>query len=455
MTRDDEDDIKRWYYSVKRKPLLLRGARQVGKSTLVRRFAEKEGLVLNEINLERNMRLSKVFASLDIARILEELSVIAGRNVGEDGSLLFLDEIQAVPEAIAALRYFYEDRPDLAVVSAGSLLEFALTSRNLSMPVGRVQYHYLGPMSFDEFLEEVDSGLLQYCQDAVERMSIPETAHELLCRRLRQYMFTGGMPEAVKAFSSEGITSVQPVHRTLIETYEDDFAKYAHGADLGLMQSVFRNLPPQSCAKVKYVNYSREVPSRNVKSILSMFLKARLCADVRACACDGVPLFTGTEESTWKQLFLDVGLMNYACGVDWRSLAEIDDVRFVNEGQMAEQFIGQHLLYRNGGLSRPELAYWLREGRMNNAEVDFVVSSGHEIMPIEVKAGKSGSLKSLREFVIAKNINTAYRFDCNPPGEQSVIVERNGVRTSYKLVSLPMYAIGTFCRKYFRQTSGE
>ena len=442
MKRYAENDIQSWLKDRNRKPLVLRGARQVGKSTLVRQFATAAGLTLHEINLERHLNLAKVFSSFDMPRILEELGVIVGHAVDRNGGLLFLDEIQSVPEALVALRYFHEDRPDIPVIAAGSLLEFALTNRKLSMPVGRISYMYLGPMTFDEFLEEVEPTLLPYCRGAVETGHVPDEAHERLRRRVRQYMFVGGMPEAVKTYSSEGLAAVPAVQRSLMETYEDDFTKYAHGMDLALMQEIFRNLSPQVCNKVKYVNFSREVPSREVKAVLNLFRKARVCNAVRASACDGVPLFADTEEGVWKELFLDVGLMNHACGIDWRMLEAMDGTRFINEGMMAEQFIGQHLLYREGCLTKPQLAYWLREGGKGNAEVDFVVSSGSQIYPIEVKAGKCGSLKSLRELILAKRFAKAIRFDDNLPGRQRVSIDNRGETVEYELLSLPLYAVG-------------
>ena len=442
MKRYAEKEMMSWFKAKTRKPLVLRGARQVGKSTLVRQFAAAAGLTLNEINLERHMNLARTFASFDIPRILEELGVIVGHSVDQKDSLLFLDEIQGVPEALAALRYFHEDRPDIPVVAAGSLLEFALSRRKLSMPVGRIVYLYLGPMTFDEFLEEIEPGLLPYCKMAAVEGRIPEEAHERLRRRVRQYMFVGGMPEAVRTFSQEGLAEVSAVQRSLLETYEDDFAKYAQGIDLALMQEIFRNLSPQVCAKVKYVNFSREVPSREVKAVLSLFRKARVCSAVQASACDGVPLFADTEEGAWKELFLDVGLMNHACGVNWQMLERMDGTRFVNEGAMAEQFVGQHLLYREGCLANPRLAYWLREGVKKNAEVDFVISSGKTIYPVEVKAGKGGSLKSLRELILAKRFGKAFRFDDNPPGRQTIAMNAGGEVVEYELISLPLYAIG-------------
>lgn len=441
MYRNAENDMISWFSSSRRKPLVLRGARQVGKSTLVRQFAATQKLVLNEINIERHLNLAKIFRSLDIPRILEELSVLVGRSVDEPDSLLFLDEIQAVPEALVALRYLYEDRPDLPVVAAGSLLEFALDAKRLSMPVGRVTYMYLGPMGFDEFLREVEPDLVAYCRQAAIERSVPEMAHERLKRRLRQFMFVGGMPEAVLAYSQEGLTAMSEVQRMILESYEDDFAKYAHGIDLALMQEIFRNLASQACKKVKYVNFSREVGSREVKAVLNLFRKARVCADVRASKCDGLPLYAETEEGAWKCLFMDVGLMIRSCGVVWQMLERMDDIRFVNEGTLAEQFVGQHLLYASGCLEKPRLAYWLREGGKNNAEVDFVLAHEGEILPIEVKAGAAGSLKSLRELILAKRFPRAIRFDLNRPTSQVVPLTTDAGTVTYTLDSLPLYAV--------------
>lgn len=439
MKRDAEKEMLSWFEMARRKPLVLRGARQVGKSTLVRQFAASQGLVLNEVNLERHLNLARVFATTDIPRILDELDVIVGRKIDQPNSLLFLDEIQAVPEAIAALRYFYEDRPHLPVVSAGSLLEFALDAKRLSMPVGRVTYMYLGPMTFCEFLAETAPDLIPYARQAAAGEPVPQTAHEKLTASMRRYLFVGGMPEAVLAYVESGLTAVSEVQRMILESYEDDFAKYAHGMDLALMQEIFRNLSPQACKKVKYVNFSREVGSRAVKGVLNLFLKSRVLTRVRASACTGLPLYADTEEGVWKGLFLDVGLMNRACGVDWRMLERMDDVKFVNEGAMAEQYIGQQLLSRNGCLERPMLAYWLREGGKNNAEVDFVVSYGDEIIPIEVKAGAAGSLKSLRELLCARGYAKAIRFDMNPPSRQIVKMTGTGIASEYTLISRPLY----------------
>ncbi|MFO8113063.1 MAG: ATP-binding protein, partial [Desulfosalsimonadaceae bacterium] len=441
-----------WYHKKRRKPLVLRGARQVGKSTLVREFAKKNRLLLNEINLEQHLYLDKTFKSLDLDIILRELDALVGRNINTPGSILFLDEIQATPRAIAALRYFYENRPDIPVISAGSLLEFALADTPFSMPVGRIEYYHLGPMTFSEFLNAVEPGLSSYLSDFHigfhHTQPIPETAHRKLIKRQREYLFVGGMPEAVNTFTEENsLTEVTAVHRSIAETYQDDFSKYARQKDLALMQIVFRQIPRIIGQKVKYSNISRENKSREVKAVIDLLVKARICHQVFHSHCSGVPLTADINENVYKLIFMDVGMAAWLAGTDWIAMQALDGQALVNEGKFAEQFIGQHLL---NPFAPPRLTYWLREAKSANAEVDYVTTSGNEIVPIEVKAGKSGALKSLQQIAANKKISLCVRFDLNPPTIQDVAyttrVSGGSVEVAYTLLSLPLYLVGELPR---------
>jgi predicted AAA+ superfamily ATPase len=281
LERSAEKYLNSWYQKGRRKPLVLRGARQVGKSTLVRQFARNNGLVLNEINLEQNLYLDNIFKTLDMDSIIRELDALVGRNIQATGSVLFLDEIQATPYAIQALRYFYENKPDLPIISAGSLLEFALADHHFSMPVGRIEYYHLGPMTFSEFLSAVEPGLNQYLSGFHIDKTIPLTAHQKLIKRQREYLLVGGMPEAVSAFAEENsLTEVTAVHRSITGTYQDDFSKYAKHKDLALMQKVFRQIPRIIGQKIKYSNISKEDKSRDVKAAIDLLVKARVCHQV-------------------------------------------------------------------------------------------------------------------------------------------------------------------------------
>ena len=443
LNRYSETFLDAWYRKKYRKPLVIRGARQVGKSTLVRRFARNNGLILSEINLEQHLYLDKIFKTLDMDAIMKELDALVGQKILSPGTVLFLDEIQATPHAIQSLRYFYENKPELPVISAGSLLEFALADLHFSMPVGRIEYHHLGPMTFGEFLAAVEPGLTSYCSDFHIHQPIPMTAHRKLITRQREYLFVGGMPEAVQIFADTGaLSEVTAVHRSIAETYQDDFSKYAKQKDLALMQKVFRQIPRIIGQKVKYSNISKEDRSRDVKSVIDLLVKARVCHQVFHNHCSGVPLLADINENVYKMLFMDVGMAAYLTGLDWIAQQALDKNALVNEGKLAEQFVGQHLL---SSFEPPRLIYWLREAKSANAEVDFVTASGNQVTPIEVKAGKSGSLKSLQQFALTKKAALCVRFDLNPPDIGQITnaarMARGSVPVTYTLLSLPLYLV--------------
>ena len=437
MKRFADDRLKKWIVSSRRKPILLRGARQVGKSTLVHNFAKSHNLILNEINLERRKDLASTFATLNPSIICERLSAILGRDIKAANSILFIDEIQAVPEAIASLRYFYEEMPELPVLAAGSLLEFALAKHSFSMPVGRIEYLHLGPMDFREFAEEVNPYLAS-CLD-MEIIKSPKGAliHDEMMKLLRTYLFVGGMPECVLAYAeTKSHQEAAAVQEQILGTYIDDFAKYANGRDLADMQGIFRRISANVGKKVKYVNFDRDMKSRDVKSVLELFAKAKIIAQVFNTDANGIPIGAEEDRDVWKPLFLDVGLMNHANGLRESFFNEISDADLVNEGAIAEQFVGQQLLYRKGNGELPTLHYWLREGAKNNAEVDYVIEDGMNVLPVEVKSGKSGSLRALREIMISKGLKRAVRFDANIASVQKIVSDEG----SYEIENRPLYS---------------
>ncbi len=444
MHRLSEAYLEKWLSRKRRKPLILRGARQVGKSTLVRRFAEQNGLALREINLERHLYLDDLFKTLDMESILQEIEAVIGADIRGPDALLFLDEIQATPHALQALRYFYEERPEIRVIAAGSLLEFALSDHHFSMPVGRIEYLHLGPMTFKEFLHAVEPSLEPQITGYSIGKRFSKAAHEKLKKRQREYFFVGGMPEAVLVFKETGsLTEVSEVHRSISETYQDDFSKYAAHKELALMQKVFRYLPLTLGKKIKYSNISAEHRSKEIKDVIDLLAKARICHRVYHSHCSGVPLHADISEKVYKLIFMDIGIANHICGNDWLYISSFLEHELVNEGAIAEQFIGQHLAAVPN--QAPRVCYWVREEKSANAEVDYVTSQGNLILPIEVKAGKSGSLKSLHQFVLRKNTDIAVRFDLNRPGLQNVehaAARRGGISTAeFRLLSLPLYMV--------------
>ena len=456
MYRHQSATLRDWLGSARRKPLVIRGARQVGKSTLVELFSEAAGRDLVTVNLERHADLAAAFARSrqtghDPSALIDLIETVTGRALSNRG-VLFLDEIQAAPEAFASLRYFLEDMPELPLVAAGSLMELMLAEHTFSMPVGRIDYLNLGPMTFTEFLRAIGRDRLADAIEAFEwpasdvRPGIDPVIHERLLNSLRLFCFVGGMPEAVKVYAeSASLREVSGVHTGIIDTYRDDFPKYAARRDLTRMLRVFNFAARHAGRKVKYSNVSADDRSATIRRDIDLLAMARVIARVTHSHCSGLPLQSETRDSVYKLVFLDVGLMNAVCGLDWQEIAEGTDVELVNGGAVAEQFVGQHLQYLLAARPNRELTYWLREGRSVNAEVDYVAEFGGRIVPIEVKAGRAGVLKSLHQFVAEKGSPLAVRFDANPPALQTVNAEvrraSGAYRARYRLLSLPLYLV--------------
>ena len=452
MYRHRLHDLREWLHRGRRKPLVLRGARQVGKSTLVGLACEAESdRDLLTVNLERHPHLADTFAGNDPATVLHVIEAVSDRSLSER-TVLFLDEIQAAPSAFISLRYFLEEMPELPIVAAGSLMEFMLSEHTFSMPVGRIEYLDLGPMTFTEFLRAVGQERLARQIETFEWTSAdappaPHAAiHQRLLELLRLYHFIGGMPEAVSVYAeSRDLRAVSTVHAAIIDTWRDDFPKYAARRDLTRMLRVFNFAARQTGRKVKYSNISPDDQSATIQRDIELLAMARVIAKVTHSQCSGLPLQAELKDKVFKLIFLDIGLMNAICGLGWPTISAQTDTQLVNAGPGAEQFIGQHLQFLLAGRPNRELTYWLREGRANNAEVDYVCELGGRIVPIEVKAGRTGTLKSLHQFVAEKRVPVAVRFDAEPPAVHDVDAEvRRGhgsERVRYRLVSLPLYLV--------------
>ena len=452
MHRHRLEDMQEWLQRPGRKPLILRGARQVGKSTLVRLFCDAAAdRDLLTVNLERHPDLAETFTRNDPATVLDAIEAISDRSRSER-TILFLDEIQAVPSAFAALRYFFEEMPALPIVAAGSLMEFMLSNHSFSMPVGRIRYLDLGPMTFTEFLRAVGRSGLAREIETFDWTTGPEppapqpVVHRRLLELLRLYHFVGGMPEAVRTYAgSASLRAVGAVHASIIDTWRDDFPKYASRRDLTRMLRVFNFAARHAGRKVKYSNVSPDDQSATIRRDMDLLAMARVIAKVTHSQCSGLPLQADLKAKVFKLIFLDVGLMNAVCGLGWQTIAGQTETQLVNAGPGAEQFIGQHLQFLLADRPNRELTYWLREGRSNNAEVDYVCELGGRIVPIEVKAGRTGTLKSMHQFVAEKRVPFAVRFDADLPALHTVEAEvrhaRGSERIRYPLLSLPLYLV--------------
>jgi len=444
MYRFAEDHLKKWKTRSNRKPLVIRGARQVGKTHLVRTFAESAFDNIIEINLDQDSDASSCFDKAEPKDIIQLLEVKYGESIIPGSTLLFIDEIQVAPELLAKLRYFYEKLPELHLIAAGSLLDFALEQHEFSMPVGRIEYLFLGPMTFFEFLLATENKKsYEFLSNYKTGELIPETLHKKFNDFVKAYIVVGGMPESIHLYAqSKSFRECDMAKQTILATYKDDFSNYGKKVNLQTLLTVFHALPRVVGQKLKYVNISRDIRSADLQKALHLLTLARVCYPIHHTACNGIPLGAEVNPRILKPIFLDVGLLLTACGLTMADIVEANDLMLVNSGQVCEQFVGQHLLYQQEPYIEPQLFYWLREKATSNAKVDYVISRGEKIIPVEVKAGKTGSLRSLHQFSIEKQINTAVRLCTAPP----FVVEAegkmpNGDSYKYRVVSLPFYLV--------------
>jgi len=453
MKRLAIDYLRSWKTNSRRKPLVIRGARQVGKSYLVEAFSAQYFDNLVEINFEVSDAAS-LFSDKTPKKIVPRLELLTGCKIIPGKTLLFLDEIQMAPEVFACLRYFHEQMPDLHIIAAGSLLEFVLDQHDFSMPVGRIEYLHLGPMTYEEFLTASGkSHLSEFLGNYHINMDIPNPIHEQLLDALREFLVIGGMPEVIQTFIDTGsFLECDKAKQAILSTYTDDFSKYGKHVNVQRLQQVFQRLPQLAGRKFKHSHVDPEAQARDIGKALRLLCLARVAYKVHQSACNGVPLGAEKNERNFKTLFLDVGLLSRACGLSMLEFKNANDIMLINSGAISEQFIGQHLLYSRELFDEPELYYWSREKRSSSAEVDYVVSLGPKIIPVEVKAGKTGRLKSLHAFLRAKKTGFGLRLNCVQPSclrtETSL---PTGETMPYTLLSLPLYLVGQ-ARRLCRET---
>ena len=442
MERKAQEYLLEWKGSAGRKPLVMRGARQVGKTHLARHFGKGHFRNVVEFNFDQHPRLERLFESGNAREILELAGLEKGQVPVPGETLLFLDEIQAAPEVLPKLRYFYEELPGLHVIAAGSLLEFSRTDQPAPIPAGRIEYLHLGPVSFEEFLVEVDPAgkkLLEFLEGFEFPKGLPQSVHEKLDRRYLEYLLTGGLPKIVQGFANGGTwAGVAKTQDSLLETYQDDFAKYRGRVDNLRLRKVFHALPGMIGSKLKYAQIDREETARDLRRCVDLLELARVITRVKHSAANAVPLGAETKDRDYKPLFIDVGLVSRTLGLTANQLLPHPENLPARAGLLAEQFIGQHLLYSGPGHKLPELYYWRRQAKSANAELDYLYALDDLVVPIEVKSGKTGTLRSLHQFLAEKHSPLAVRFNRAPP---SLCTIPSGPG-SCQLLSLPGYFVG-------------
>jgi predicted AAA+ superfamily ATPase len=444
MKRQPIEKMKEWLGSSVRKPLILRGARQVGKTWLVRALAADSGMQLTEVNFEKRPDFEVHFKSNDPKTILLNLESIFNQKIIPGKAILFLDEIQAAPELIAKLRWFYEEMPELAVIAAGSLLEFVLEKHTFSMPVGRINYFYVEPMGFEEFLlAKNEIHLLEAIKNTTVKNPFNEGIHNKANQLFREFVMVGGMPEAVSTWiNTHSLGSLSAVQQNLIQTYQDDFAKYTGRLSIHSLDDVLRAVPAQLAQKFMYAKVNSTSNHASIKSAVDLLSKSRLCHKIYGTAGNGIPIGAELNEKIFKMILIDVGLVSSMLDLRLHQFETIQDILLINKGALAEQVAGQLLRLLSPYYIDPKLFYWSRESKGSSAEIDYLIQSNAELIPIEVKAGGEGKLRSLHQFMHEKRWKKAIRIYSGPLQQSKINIKTpQGYPVAYELLSLPFYLI--------------
>ena len=424
--------LQEWRESPVRKPLVLRGARQVGKTIAVRMFSESYDL-FSELNLEIAENAALFRQGLRPREILQAIRLKQRVPASDTGSwLLFLDEIQACPEAVAQLRYFYEEVPDLHLIAAGSLLEVALQREHISFPVGRVEFRYLHPMCFEEFLGAIAG---QEIVDVFRQVPSPTYAQEELFKLYHQYALIGGMPEAVAEYArTRDVVAVNRIYENLFAAYIDDIPKYARNESMArMLRFCLKMAPLEAGRRIRFAGFGESSHgSREVGEALRTLEQVMLVSLLYPTVSLSLPLIPNTRKSPRLQC-LDTGLVHYVCGVQ-HALIGIDDLSANFRGGLLEQLTGQELMASRNDIRKVPL-FWVREKTQSQAEVDFLEFNGSLPLPVEVKSGAAGKLRSLNRFMemtpSAKIAVRLYR--------GSFLQQKAGSETKFRLLNLPYY----------------
>ncbi|MEA3391773.1 MAG: ATP-binding protein [Candidatus Marinimicrobia bacterium] len=430
IQRNIYNTLMKWENDTTRKPILLRGARQIGKTFIVEHFAKNEFLNSITINFERNPEFKDVFTINDPVKIIEQIELLTKEKISLGKTLLFLDEIQECPQAIVTLRYFYEEIPTLHIIGAGSLLEFTLLAENFSLPVGRIQYVYMYPLSFSEFLVALGYKQLQAYVSNEENLSkISDSLHDKLLEQLRLYFILGGMPEVVSAYiKNKSIIACQKIQRSIVDTYQDDFSKYASQIKFKHLKKIFSAVPAMVGNKFVYSKVDPDTKSRELKDAMNLLETAGIIYRARKTSGAGIPLESHAIDRYFKVLFLDIGLMQSINGMG-SEIVLGENLTDIYKGALAEQFVGQELLAYSSPYHKENLYYWTRDQKNSSAEIDYLIQKYSRVVPIEVKSGSTGRMKSMILYKEAYHPEQAIKISQAPYNDQQEILE------------LPLYAI--------------
>jgi len=410
MDRIISDQLLSWKEKPNRKVLLLRGARQVGKTYSVRELGKSFKYYL-EVNFESDRTVHDFFQKdLDPRKIIENLSAYYATPIVEGETLLFFDEIQTCVPAISSLRFFYEKLPKLHLLAAGSLIEFALNEIP-SFGVGRIESLFMFPLSFDEFLMATgEHNLLMLRKKASPEKPLLEPIHNKLIDLLKRFLLIGGMPEVVKTYiETSDLLRVQEILDQFIVSMNEDFAKYKKKLPASLLRAMFEGVVYNSGQKFKFTSMSEVAGFRQAKAALELFEMAGLVYKVQHTAANGIPLGAEINPKKFKIILFDHGIFQRLSGLQLSDILLAKDFTAINKGNLAEQYAGMELIKNSSPAIKPRLFYWHREKRGSNAEVDYVLQIGDRITPIEIKSGSQGKMQSLFLMLSEKKISQGVR----------------------------------------------
>lgn len=427
MYRMAMENLLAWKQSRRRKPLIIEGARQVGKTWLMKEFGRQAYGDIVYINFDSNARMAELFASdLDTKRLVLGLELYAGRKIDPENALLIFDEVQEVPRALAALKYFCEDAPQYHIVCAGSLLGIAL-HRGTSFPVGKVDFLKLYPLSFQEFLMAIGKKQFSELLDQQD-FSMITSFRETYADALKQYYFVGGMPEAVESFvENQDFNEVRQIQKRILAAYEQDFSKHAPNEVVPRLRMLWNSIPAQLAKENKKFIYGLVREGARAKDYETALLWLSDCGLVHRVSrvnAPGIPLRAYEDMKAFKLFVLDVGLLGCMTGLHQRTLLDGNALFVEFKGALTEQYVCQQLKT----LADLELCYYTND--RGSCEVDFVVDTGGRVMPLEVKAETNLRAKSLK----------TYREKFSP--ELAIRTSMADYRKEDGLVNLPLYAIG-------------
>ena len=429
------DDLKKWSIDKNRKPLILRGARQVGKTTVVEMFSKNFDQYIY-LNLEKKEESELFDKNLNIHELMQAIFLYKNAAPSNGKILFFIDEIQNSQNAVAMIRYFYEEAKQIYIIAAGSLLETMIGTKQISFPVGRVRFLFMYPLTFHEFLIATEE---KQALEFYNEIPFKELAYSKLLKLFHQYTLVGGMPEIVANWiDKRDIVSLTPLFQGLLTSYLDDVSKYARNHTMiEILRHTIESTPLEAGKRIKFQGFgSSNYKSREISEALRTLEKAMLVYLLYPSTNTLSPIINDKKKSPRLQ-FLDTGLINFLAGLQ-SDYFQIENLDSIFKGRILEHIIGQELLAIDS-LRSQKISFWVREKKQSQAEIDFIIQYKDLLIPVEVKSGKEGRLKSLHLFMDKVEHKYAVRFYAGKFSKQTV---RTRAGKEFILLNLPYFLVG-------------